>query len=142
MTLTPIATSLIILAHSITATYMGVDPASVPPIKGAYTLPKEQFPQVCGVNCRPPSSAIYDIGPQKIYIGVRPYFQERFIFSQLLHETVHHFQEHAGVKRTCDDKEEWHALSLQGVYLKSKGAEWFDSYLAEAKEEFNNGKCN
>ena len=142
MDLTPIASSLIILAHSITATYMGVDPAKVPPIKGAYTLPKDQFTQVCGQNCQPPSSAIYDIGPQKIYIGIRPYFQERFIFSQLLHETVHHFQEHADVKRACNNKEEWQALIIQGVYLKIKGAEWFDSYLAEAKKEFNNGKCN
>ena len=43
MDLTPIAASLIILAHSITATYMGVDPEKVPPIKGAYTLPINSY---------------------------------------------------------------------------------------------------
>ena len=141
MTLTPVAASLIILAHSMTATFMGIDPAKVPPIKGAYTLPKEQFRKVCGENCQPPSSAIYDIDPQKIYIGMRPYYEDRFVFSQLLHETVHHFQVHLST-RTCRNKDEWEALALQGVYLKSKGAEWFDSYIKKAGKVFNNGKCN
>ena len=146
MTLTPIASSLIILAHSMVATYFGIEPASVPPIKGAYTVPTDQFTQVCGQNCQPPSSAIYNIAPQKIYIGVKPYYKERFIFSQLLHETVHHFQAQMTNSQTNDPKctnfEEWKALSLQGVYLKSKGAKWFDSYLTEARKTFNNGKCN
>ena len=120
---------------------MGVDPAKVPQIKGAYTLPYEQVRNLCGTTCKT-ATGVYIEEEQKVYIGVKPYYKDRFIFSQLLHETVHHFQEHAGVKRVCDDKEEQHALSLQGVYLKSKGAGWFDGYIKGAGKTFNNGKCN
>ena len=66
MDLTPIASSLIILAHSITATYMGVDPAKVPQIKGAYTLPYEQVRNLCGTTCKT-ATGVYIEEEQKVY---------------------------------------------------------------------------
>ena len=143
MTLTPIAASLILLAHSITATYMAVDPAKVPPIKGAYTLPLKQLPNVCGSRvCRPPATGIYIGAEQKIYLGVEPYYKERFIFSQLLHETVHHFQRQAGLKRTCFYAEELQSQRLQAIYLKSKGADWVDEVFEAQAKIIKHGKCD
>ena len=140
MDLTPIASSLIILAHTMTATYMDVDPDNVRPISGAYTLPLKQLHKVCGANCKPPSTGIYLLRSEKIYIGVRKYYKERFIFSQLLHETVHHFQFALGVKNKCKNEVEFHALRFQGLYLKSRGAEWWDAN--EIRAEYNGGKCS
>ena len=142
MTLTSISASLIILAHSITATYMGVDPEKVPPIKGAYTLPIKQLPNVCGSICQPPATGVYVGEEQKIYLGTKPYYKERFIFSQLLHETVHHFQRHAGVKRTCFYAEELQSQRLQAIYLKSKGATWVDDVFEAQAKAVKHGKCN
>ena len=121
---------------------MGVDPAKVPQIKGAYTLPLEQLPNVCSDKCRPPTTGVYLEPEQKIYLGVKPYYKERFIFSQLLHETVHHFQRHAGVKRTCLNKEELQSQTLQAIYLKIKGADWVDEHFKLQAEVINHGKCN
>ena len=143
MDLTPIASSLIILAHSITATYMGIDPAKVPPIKGAYTLPLKKLPNVCGSRvCQPPATGVYKGAEQKIYLGVKPYYKERFIFSQLLHETVHHFQRQAGLERTCFYAEEFQAQTLQAIYLKSKGADWVDDVFEAQAKIIKHGKCN
>ena len=143
MDLTPIASSLIILAHSITATYMGVDPEKVPPIKGAYTLPIKQLPNVCkSYVCKPPATGVYLYANQKVYLGTKPYYKERFIFSQLLHETVHHFQRHAGVKRTCFNAEELQSQRLQAIYLKSKGATWVDNVFEAQAKAIKHGKCN
>jgi len=140
MDLTPITSSLIILAHTMTANYMDVDPEKVRPIKAAYTLPIKQLPKVCGAQCQPPSTAIYRQHIEKIYLGVKPYYKDRFIFSQLLHETVHHFQYVLGVKNRCENEEELHAVKLQGIYLQSKGAKWWDA--SKNRDQFNNGKCN
>ena len=141
MDLTPIASSLIILAHSITATYIGVDPAKVSQIKGAYTLPYEQVRNLCGTTCKT-ATGVYKGAEQKIYLGVKPYYKERFIFSQLLHETVHHFQRQAGLERTCFYAEELQSQRLQAIYLKSKGADWVDDVFEAQAKEINHGKCN
>ena len=145
MDLTPIASSLIILAHSIPATYMGVDPEKGPPIKGAYTLPIKQLPNVCeSYVCKPPATGVYLYANQKVYLGTKPYYKERFIFSQLIHETVHHFQVHApSIKtRACNNAEEFQAQTLQAIYLKSKGATWVDDVFEAQAKVIKHGKCN
>ena len=119
---------------------MGVDPAKVPQIKGAYTLPYEQVRNLCGTTCKT-ATGVYIPAKQKIYLGKKPYYKERFIFSQLLHETVHHFQRHAGVERTCRYKEELQSQTLQAIYLKIKGADWVDEHFEEQAKLINHGKC-
>ena len=57
--MTPVAASLIILAHSMVGTYMGVDPDSVPPINGAYTLPYSEVDSKCQSGCVRGSTAVY-----------------------------------------------------------------------------------
>jgi len=144
MDLTPIAASLILLAHTMTATYMGVDPESVPLIKGAYIVPLEELPNICSSKyCKSPSTGFYLAHQQKVYLGREYYYDEDFIFSQLLHETTHHFQRNVpGRTLRCRNKEEVHALDFQMSYLKSKGNTWVDSTFNKIKKVFKNGSCS
>jgi len=119
---------------------MGVDPAKVPQIKGAYTLPYEQVRNLCGTTCKT-ATGVYIEEEQKVYIGVKPYYKDRFIFSQLLHETVHHFQRHANIKRNCHNAEEITALEMQANFLKTKGKTWVNDIFDKAKAVYKNGKC-
>jgi len=141
MTLTPIAASLIMLAHTMTATYMGVDPEKVPPVKGAYTLPYKNLKKVCVIACSGRATGVYISKDQKIYLGKKWYYDDEFIFSQLLHETVHHFQRHANIKRNCHNAEEITALEMQANFLKTKGKTWVNDIFDKAKAVYKNGKC-
>ena len=87
--MTPIAASLIILAHTITGAYIGVDPDSVRPIKAAYTMSPQKFIDVAREI--PPIRGIYRQKNETVYLAVKGYYKDRYIFSQLLHETVHHY---------------------------------------------------
>ena len=136
--MTPMAAGLIILAHTITAAYIGVAPDSVRPIRGVYTMSPEEFIEFTGY--KPPIRGIYRKSEEKIYLAVKEYYKDRFIFSQLLHETVHHFQNVLNIKNKCHNEEEFHAFALQGVYLLSLGATWLDPEKERAK--YNEGKCN
>ena len=135
------AAGLIILAHTITAAYVGVAPDSVKPIKAAYTMSPEEFISFAGY--KPPIRGIYRKSEEKIYLAVKEYYKDRFIFSQLLHETVHHFQREANIDRsTSRSCEEFEAQTLQAIYLKSKGADWVDDVFEAQAKEINHGKCN
>ena len=139
--MTPVAASLIILAHSIVGTYMGVDPDAVPPINGAYTLPYTEVDSKCRSGCVRGSTAVYIARDKTIYIGLKSHYREQFVFSQLLHETVHHFQREANIDRsTSRSCEEFEAQTLQAIYLKSKGDSWIDRVFGELKE--NRKKCS
>ena len=134
----PIAASLIMLAHTITGAYIGVDPDSVRPIKAAYTMSPQKFIDVA--RQRPPISVIYRQTNETVYLAVKGYYKDRYIFSQLLHETVHHYQYVLNIKNKCHNEEEAHAFALQGIYLLSKGADWINP--VEEREKYNNGVCN
>ena len=138
--MTPVAASLIILAHSMVGTYMGVDPDEVPQINGAYTLPYTEIDSKCQSGCVRGSTAIYIARDKKIYIGLKSHYRDKFIFSQLLHETVHHFQREANINRSNRSCEEFEAQTLQAIYLKGNGEHWIDKVFVELKN--NRKKCS
>ena len=138
--MTPVAASLIILAHSMVGTYMGVDPDAVPPINGAYTLPYTEIDSKCQSGCVRGSTAIYIARDKKIYIGLKSHYRDKFIFSQLLHETVHHFPREANINRSNRSCEEFEAQTLQAIYLKGNGEHWIDKVFVELKN--NRKKCS
>ena len=138
--MTPVAASLIILAHSMVGTYMGVDPDAVPPINGAYTLPYTEVDSKCQSGCVRGSTAVYIARDKTIYIGLKSHYKDKFIFSQLLHENVHHFQREANINRANLNCEEFEAQTLQAIYLKGEGEQWIDKAFVELKN--NRKKCS
>ena len=69
--MTPMVAGLIILAHTITAAYIGVDPDSVRPIRGAYTMSPEEFIEFS--REKPPTREIYRPRNGTVFLAMESY---------------------------------------------------------------------